>query len=135
MERSTQRPLELILARNLMSTLSTAAFLVNRPGDIIFFNDAAAGLLGRRFEEQGVTTAREWVETIGPFDEHGEPIPVEDQPLTHSLRANRPAHARHLIRGSHGGMQEVEVSGLPVVGTDGFQGAMIFIWPAEENDG
>ena len=131
MERSAQRPLELILARNLMSTLSTAAFLVNRPGDIIFYNDAAGRLLGRRFEEQGSVSAQDWVETVGPFNDDGTPIPVEEQPLTLALRNNRPAHARHLIRAPDGGTQWVEVSGLPVVGTDGFQGAMVFIWPAE----
>ena len=32
MESSTQRPLEMILARNLLSALSTPAFLVNQPG-------------------------------------------------------------------------------------------------------
>ena len=134
MERPAQRPLELILARNLMSTLSTAAFLVNRPGDIIFYNDAAATLLGRRFEEQGSVSAQDWVETVGPFDDDGNPIPIDEQPLTIALRANRPAHTRNKIRAPDGGTQWVEVSGLPVVGTDGFQGAMVFIWPAEDPD-
>ena len=35
MEASAQRPLELILARNLLASLSTAAFLVNQPGDVV----------------------------------------------------------------------------------------------------
>ena len=48
-----QRPIELILARNLLSTISTAAFLVDRAGDIVYFNDGAGELLGRRFEETG----------------------------------------------------------------------------------
>ena len=133
MERSTQRPLELILARNLLSTLSTAAFLVNRPGDIVFYNESAGVLLGRRFEEKGAMSATEWVETFGPFDDDGKPIPVEDQPLTHALRKNRPAHAKHKIRAVGGAEQWVEVAGLPVIGADGFQGAMVFFWGAEED--
>ena len=48
-----QRPLELILARNLLSSLSTPAFLVDEPGDIAFYNDAAGALLGRRYEDTG----------------------------------------------------------------------------------
>jgi PAS domain-containing protein len=129
-ERSTQRPLELILARNLLSTLSTAAFLVNQPGDIVFYNEAAGALLGRRFEEKGAMSAQEWVEAFGPIDDDGTPIPLERQPLTAALRSNRPGHARHRIRSVTGGEQTVEVSGLPVIGADGFQGAMLFFWVA-----
>ncbi len=131
MDRSTQRPLELILARNLLSTLSTAASLVNQPGDIVFYNEAAAALLGRRFEEHGAMSAQEWVEAFGPMDDDGTPIPIEQQPLTVALRANRPAHARHRIRSLDGVERTVEVSGVPVIGSDGFVGAMIFFWPAD----
>jgi PAS domain-containing protein len=130
-ERSTQRPLELILARNLLSTLSTAAFLVNQPGDIVFYNEAAGALLGRRFEEKGAMSAQEWVDAFGPIDDDGNPIPLDKQPLTAALRGNRPGHARHRIRSLTGGEQTVEVSGLPVIGADGFQGAMLFFWVAE----
>src|SRR5919108_109224 len=49
----SQRPLELILARNLLSSLSTPAFLVDEAGVLVFYNDAAGVLLGRRFEEAG----------------------------------------------------------------------------------
>ena len=132
MEASSQRPLELILARNLLSSLSTPAFLVNAPGDMIFYNEAAGALLGRRFEEAGAMSAQEWVDVFGPVDEDGKPIPVERQPLTQALRANRPAHARHTIRSLDGAPHVVEVSGLPVIGTGGFHGAMVFFWIAGE---
>jgi PAS domain-containing protein len=125
-----QRPLELILARNLLSTLSTAAFLVNQPGDVVFYNEAAGVLLGRRFEEKGTMSAQDWVEAFGPIDDQGNPIPIEKQPLTAALRANRPAHARHRIRSLAGAEHTVEVSGVPVIGADGFMGAMIFFWLA-----
>ena len=130
MEGSTQRPLELILARNLLSTLSTPAFLVNRPGDLVFYNEAAGVLLGRRFEERGAMPAAEWVEAFGPFDEDGNPIPLEEQPLTACLRTGRPGHARHRIRSVGGTEHVVEVSAVPVIGTDGSQGAMAFFWVA-----
>jgi PAS domain-containing protein len=130
-EQSTQRPLELILARNLLSTLSTPAFLVNQPGDMVFFNEAAGLLLGRRFEECGAMSAQAWVEEFGPFDDEGRPIPVEEQPLTASLRRNRAGHSHHRIRSITGGEHIVEVSGVPVIGTDGFLGAMVFFWPME----
>jgi PAS domain-containing protein len=130
-EQSTQRPLELILARNLLSSLSTPALLVNQPGDMIFFNEAAGMLLGRRFEETGAMSAEAWGEEFGPFDDEGRAIPLEERPLTTALRHNRAEHARHRIRSATGAEHVVEASGVPLIGEDGFLGAMIFFWPAE----
>jgi PAS domain-containing protein len=48
-----QKPLELILARNLLSSISTPAFQVDERGTLVFFNEAAGALVGRRFEETG----------------------------------------------------------------------------------
>jgi PAS domain-containing protein len=133
-ERQTQRPLELILARNLLSTLSTPAFLANQPGDIVFYNEAAGTLLGRRFEENGAMSAQDWVEAFGPIDDAGNPIPVEQQPLTAALRRNRAGYVRHRIKSLTGAEHDVEVSGVPVIGVDGFVGAMVFFWVAGEAD-
>jgi PAS domain-containing protein len=131
-DASSQRPLELILARNLLSSLSTPAFLADRTNDIVFYNEAAGALLGRRFEESGPMTAEDWLNEFGPLDESGEPIPFEDQPLTLALRANRAAHAHHRIRSLGGTIHEVEVSGMPIIGASGFNGAMVFFWLAGE---
>ena len=133
MDASSPRPLELILARNLLSSLSTPAFLADRTNDIIFYNEAAGALLGRRFEETGTMSAERWLNDFGPLDERGEPIPLEDQPVTIALRANRAAHARHRIRSLGGAVHDVEVSGMPLIGTDGFHGAMVFFWVAGES--
>jgi PAS domain-containing protein len=132
-DASSQQPLQLILARNLLSSLSTPAFLASQTNDIIFYNDAAGALLGRRFEERGTLSAEEWLNDFGPLDERGEPIPLEEQPITMALRANRAAHARHLIRSIGGAVHAVEVSGMPIMGANGFNGAMVFFWAAGES--
>ena len=62
-----QRPLELILARNFLTSLSTPAFLVDEKGGIIFYNEAAGGMLGISFEEFGQKPPEEWGPAIGPF--------------------------------------------------------------------
>src|ERR1041385_1888709 len=92
-----QRPLELILARNLMSALSTPAFLVDEGGILVFYNEAAGIMLGKRFEELGTVGAAEWGWLVGPFDEGGEPIPYDDLPLVAAVRDGRPAHAEFEI--------------------------------------
>src|SRR5690349_22774915 len=77
----TQRPLELILARNLMSALSTPAFLVDEGGLLVFYNEAAGILLGKRFKELGTVGPEEWGSMFGPFDADGAPIPYDELPL------------------------------------------------------
>ena len=50
------QPIELIIARNLMAAVELAAFIVDPDGVIVFFNDAAGELIGRRFEDVGPLT-------------------------------------------------------------------------------
>src|SRR3989442_3066117 len=106
--------------------------LVSGPGDVIFYNEAAGALLGQRFEETGTLSADDWVRNFGPFDDDGEPIPLEEQPLTAALRANRPGHAVYRIRSAAAAEHRIEASGIPIIGNDGFQGAMILFWAAQE---
>ena len=44
----SQKPLELILARNLLTSISTPAFLLDADAAVVFYNEAAAALLGPR---------------------------------------------------------------------------------------
>jgi PAS domain-containing protein len=127
-----QKPLELILARNLMSSLSTPAFLVDEDGELVFFNDAAGALLGKRFEEVGRMGPDQWGAAFGPFDQDGNQIPVEELPLTIALRQGKPAHASHRIRSFDGRDHEIEVSAMPIVTTHGARGAMAIFWSADD---
>jgi PAS domain-containing protein len=124
-----QKPVELILARNLMSSLSTPAFLVDEGGMLVFYNEAAGILLGKRFEEVGMVGPEEWGTTFGPFDENGEPIPYDELPLVIAVRQGRPAHARFRIRSTDGPMHEIEVSAFPILTTHGSRGGMAIFWP------
>lgn len=123
-----QRPLEVILARNFLTSLSTPAFLVDEGGGIIFYNEAAGGLLGISFEEFGNKPAEEWSGAIGPFGEDGQPIPIEELPTTKALRRGRPAHGTFTIRSVKGAEHEIESTALPIVAEGGQNGAMIFFW-------
>lgn len=126
---SGPRPLQLILARNLLSSLSTPAFLVDAEGNVLFFNEAAGVVLGRRYEETGKLVAGEWTSTFGPFDDDGNPIPFKDLPLTAALRGYRPAHAGFRIRSATGVDHQIEASALPIIGDESFHGAMVVFWP------
>jgi PAS domain-containing protein len=129
----SQRPLELILARNLMSALSTPAFLVDEGGLLVFYNEAAGMLLGKRFEELGTVGPQEWGSLFGPFDEAGEPIPYDDLPLVTAVRAGRPAHSELTLRSTDGAEHHVEVSAFPILTAHGSQGAIAVFWPSLAN--
>jgi PAS domain-containing protein len=126
----SQRPLELILARNLMSALSTPAFLVDQGGVLVFYNEAAGALLGKRFEELGTVGPEEWGTMFGPFDEAGEPIPYDELPLVVAVRNGRPAHADFEIRSTDGALHTVEASAFPILTAHGSQGAIAVFWPS-----
>jgi PAS domain-containing protein len=124
------QPVELILARNLVSAVELAAFIVDPDGVVLFFNDAAGELIGRRFEEVGRLNREEWNSQFGPFDEFGQLVPTGDLPLTVALREGLPANGRFHVRVASGDLLEVDVSALPLVTAHGFQGALVVFWRA-----
>src|SRR4051812_20963949 len=125
------RPLELILARNLLASLSTPAFLIDQKGEIAFYNEACGEMLGRRYEDSGPMPADEWTRQYGPLGEDGTPIPWTDLPLTAPLLRARPAHATFPIRSADGTERLIESSGMPIMGAGGYRGALVVFWPAE----
>ncbi|HWC87324.1 MAG TPA: hypothetical protein VG388_12360 [Solirubrobacteraceae bacterium] len=132
---SAQKPLELILARNLLSSLTTPAFLAGVDSTLLFYNEAAGVLIGRRFEDTGALPVGEWTRLFGPFSESGAPINLEETPLTLALRDGRPHHSRLVIRISGGSRQDIEASAIPIVGSGGFSGAIVVFWPVHEDGG
>jgi PAS domain-containing protein len=122
-----EQPLELILARNLVSIVSLAAFLVDVDGHIVFYNDAVAELIGSSFEETGTLNREQWNARFGPFDEHGAPLPSDELPLAVALREGRPVYGRFVIRGDRGPMK-IEAGALPLVGPAGYHGAIVVFW-------
>jgi PAS domain-containing protein len=123
-----EQPLELILARNLVSIISLAAFLVDVEGAIVFYNEAAAEVIGTRFEETGRIARTEWTAKLGPLDEHGRPVPFDQRPVTIALREGHLGYGRFIIRGERG-LVETVAAALPLVGPAGNHGALVVFWP------
>jgi PAS domain-containing protein len=126
-----EQPLELILARNLVSLSSLATVLIDVEGSIVFFNDAAAYFFGGLFEETGTVPLARWRAEVGPFDAAQRHLPTGDLPVTRAFRDGRPGSGRFHIRGGSG-LVEVEVVALPLVGALGLHGAMVVFWPPDE---
>ncbi len=125
-----EQPLELILARNLISIISLAAVLIDTSGAIVFFNDPAAQFFGGLFEETGPIAVERWRAEVGPFDAAGNPLPTDNLPVTGAFRDGRPGFGRFNIRGE-AGVVDVEVVALPLVGWVGLHGAIAIFWPVD----
>lgn len=129
----SQKPLELILARNLLTRLSTPGFLLDSEAALVFFNESAAALLGRSFEDVGRLSADEWAPMVGLYDREGNPAVVEELDTTEAIRAGRPAHAKFEIRAAQGDPLPIEASAFPLIaGEAHVSGAMILFWPGNE---
>jgi PAS domain-containing protein len=131
---AAQKPLELILARNLLSSVSTPAFLVGEQGALLFYNEAAGALVGRRFEDTGVMSADDWIREFGPFDDDDAPMPYERIPATVALRENRPYHGNFRICAAGGAHQDIAASAIPIVGPGGSSGAIVIFWPVNSDE-
>jgi PAS domain-containing protein len=123
-----QHPVEVILARAFVSNLVTPAFLVDAHGTLVFYNEAAADLLGVGFEEAGPMPAREWVARFDPGAPDGSRVPLDELPLTIALRQGRPAHRDLQFRSADGDVRTIEVTAFPIVGHEGQHGAIAIFW-------
>src|SRR6267142_4899032 len=97
-----QQAIEVILMRQLASYLAMPIFLVDPAGNLLFYNEPAEALLGRRYDETGEMPIEEWSAIFVPVDESGAPFPPEDLPLAVALQKRRAAHRALWIRGFDG---------------------------------
>lgn len=122
-------PIQIILTRQLAAYLSVPVFLVDPKGNLLFYNEPAEIVLGRRFDETGVMPAQEWSSVFTVVDDSGQAVPPSDLPLMIALTKRRPAHARFFIKGLDGAVRHVEVAAIPISGLqDEFLGAVAIFW-------
>jgi PAS domain-containing protein len=123
-----QYPVEIIMARGLMSNLTTPAFMVDGEGTLIFFNEAAGCILGLQYEEAGPMPAQEWGTRFEPLDLEGRTVAPADLPLAVAVRDSRPAHRPLRIRSAQGEVRDIEITAFPIVGREGQSAAMAIFW-------
>lgn len=124
-----QPAIELILMRQLAEYLAMPIFVVDPAGDLLFYNEPAESLLGRRFDEAGPMPAAEWSTAFSQRDEGGSPIPPEELPLMVALRKHQPAHRTFWITGNDGVARQLGVTAFPLEGLGGRHlGAVALFW-------
>jgi len=112
----SQKDIEVILLRQLASYLATPVFIVDPQGNLIFYNEPAEKVLGRRFDETGEMPAAEWGAAWTPTDENGDPLPAMALPLSLALVESKPSCRRFWIGGLDGVRRHIEVVAFPLIG-------------------
>ena len=130
------RSLPLILARELASNLATPMFLLDSEGTLVFFNDAAALLLGKTHAEVGEISSLEFGESLRVSTLDGEPLRRRDTPSGIAFFQHRPAHLRVLATTYDGVRRAFEATSYPLLGATGeMHGVVAVFWPDDSTDG
>lgn len=125
----TQKELEIILTRQLASYLATPIFIVDPDGSLIFYNEPAEALLGRRFEETGEMSAAEWATLFEPRRVDGTPVAKEELPLIMTLKTRTPCQSDFWIVGLDGRRRHLNVVAMPLLGqASRFLGGVALFW-------
>ena len=126
-----QKQLVLILAREFASNLSTPTLVADARGYLIFYNEAAEAVVGRRFSEIGELPLEDWVAAFEPRTSESEPLPAEERPPWIAFNERRAAHLRYMVKSADGVDREIEVIAFPLFAqTDEFVGIVVSFWRA-----
>ena len=127
-----QQEIETILGRHWASHLQSPIFIVDPEGSLLYYNEAAESILGRRFAETGTMPAAEWSTAFKARDENNAPLDPKDLPLSIALNERQMNHKKFWIVGLDKHRRLIEVTGMPLIGQAGrFLGAVAFFWEVE----
>ena len=121
--------IEIILNRQLADCLSIPVFITDTIGNLIFYNEPAEEVLGKRFEDTGEMPVEEWSTIFKPLDKKGNPMAPEELPLVKTLSKQLPYHKSFQILSLKGEKQPIAVTSYPIISRSGnFLGAVAIFW-------
>ena len=126
---TSPKPIQLILSRQLASTLAMPILIVDTEGTLIFYNEPAEVILDQRFEETGEVAADEWTGRFAIENEERKPIAPEDRPMMMALSERRPYSRNVWMRCGHRDWRHVSITAFPLIGEAAqFLGAQMIFW-------
>lgn len=129
------QPIEIILLRQLASYLATPVIITDLNDDVLFFNEAAEPLIGKRFDESERVPFEEFHKVFQTADEDGTPRKLEQTGVVIARKTGRPVHRRTRIRGFDGVRRLIEVTSVPIMGSgDHVLGVGVFLWERHEEE-
>lgn len=125
----TAQEIEIILSRQLADCLAIPVFITDTEGNMLFYNEPAEIVLGKKFEETGPMPVGEWSVIFNPEDEAGNSLPPLELPLVKTLMTQRPAQGSFWIESLRGERHFLSVTSFPIVGRSGrFLAAIAIFW-------
>ncbi len=124
---------ELIVMRQLASYLAMPIFVQDEEGTLVYFNEPAEPILGRRFDETGALSRQELWDLFRPVREDGSPLPYDDSPFRTVRDLGAPIHQIFHMRGMDGIRRHVEGTAIPLTTPDGkIVGSFSVFWEIDE---
>ena len=131
-KQMSAQELEIILSRQLADCLSVAIFLTDTAGNLLFYNEPAELILGKKFEISGPMPVDEWSVIFRPQDEHGNNLNPIDLPLVRTLQGKKPEHGTFWIESLTKERHSLTVTSFPIIGRgDRYLGAIAIFWTNE----
>lgn len=126
-------PIEIILNRQLADCIALPAFITDIKGNLIYYNEPAEELLGKRFEETGEMPVEIWSTIFKQSDESGNIIPPDSLPLVSTLKKMLPHHKTFWIESLKGKKEKISLTAYPIIGrASKFLGAVAIFWKSIE---
>ena len=127
-------PIEIILNRQLAECLAIPVFITDTVGNLLFYNEPAENILGKRYEDTGEMPVEVWGTIFKSKDEDGKLLDPEDLPLVKTLLNQLPYFKTFWIESLQGKTEKISVSSYPIIGRAGvFHGAVAIFWrPTDE---
>lgn len=128
-----QQPIEIILLRQWASHMAMPVWIAGTRGELLYYNEPAEALLGKRFDEAGQMRLRDLPKIFETTAPDGSPIADRDLPLGIALRERKPAHLRVQITALDGTSRMLDITAVPLVVQGGhYLGAMAMFWEPDE---
>ncbi len=124
-----QQPIEMILLHLWASYIAVPMWITDGEGNLVYYNEPAEALVGRRFDEVGEVAAADLAGVFVTSDLGGEPLPVNEIPTMVALTERVPAHRELRFRAFDGSWRHIELSALPIEGQGGrLLGSLTAFW-------
>ncbi len=123
------RAIELILAKQLASSLAVPVLLYDREGTVAFFNEPAEIFLGARLDQADALSTQDVRDTLQITTLEGvEPKP-DERMVELAMREGRASHGSYRVRKPDGVLCEVDATAVPLIGQSGDNvGTLVFFW-------
>jgi PAS domain-containing protein len=130
---SNQQPIEIILLRQWASHMAMPVWIAGTHGELLFYNEPAEEILGRRFDEAGPMHLKDLPTIFETTAPDGTPIEEARLPIARALTERIPTHMRVRITALDGATRIIDITAIPIVVQGGhYLGAMAIFWEAHE---